>query len=166
MICHEFHNWWVIRHEDSLITHGPTDVGRSWKFFRNSWATRRRFGNNSLNATVKHERYLTGNIYKTWKEMFPNMFPEIFPKYGIICLQRHFRDTEAYVSGDMMSTTQNHLSPETFPKHGHNCLQRQFRNTERCFSADISEAWKHTTPETSPRHGNISLWRHFRDTET
>src|SRR6266702_1301217 len=38
MICHDSHNCWATRWKESLITHGPADVGRCWRFFWNSWA--------------------------------------------------------------------------------------------------------------------------------
>jgi len=44
MISHDFHGWWVSRRTDYLITHGPTDVGRSARFFQCSWGGRHRLG--------------------------------------------------------------------------------------------------------------------------
>ncbi|SRR6266702_492361 len=40
MILTNFHNSWVNRWGESLLCHGPADVGRRRRFFRYSWASR------------------------------------------------------------------------------------------------------------------------------
>ncbi len=44
MILTDFHNSWVNRWGESLLCHGPADVGRRRRFFRYSWASRCRPG--------------------------------------------------------------------------------------------------------------------------
>ena len=150
MICHEFHHWWVIRREDSLITHGPTDVGRSRKFFRNSWATRCRFRNPLINAWVNA---LPVTEQQWWETMWCQFL-------------RNFWNMEENVSTGAISETRKNQSPVTFPMHGKWYVQSDFRGMEGYISRGISKTWKTVSLVPFPKLRKFSLLWYCQSTES